>query len=144
MVTIDRWRISFKQETPIDQLIKEMTIVWRWNQHKVSLIAKKVFSFLFNGCWRDRGLYQELAHLSLPTLAQVEPMAKGALLCSIFLGGNINWIFYWHLQFCTLRKRFDFVFISLEIVDKSVPGGDKMGFLQDKLDLIPSLRRLDV
>ena len=51
---------------------------------------------------------------------------------------------YWHLQFCTLRKRFDFVFISLEIVDKSVPGGDKMGFLQDKLDLIPSLRRLDV
>ena len=112
----------------------------------MSLIAKKEFSFLFTGCWRDRGLYQELAHLSLPTPAQVEPMAmaKGALLCSIFLGGNINWIFYWHLQFCTLRKRFDFVFISLEIVDKSVPGGDKMSFLQDKLDLIPSLRRLDV
>ena len=111
----------------------------------MSLIAKKkVFSFLFNGYWRDRGLYQELAHLSLPTLAQVEPMAKGALLCSIFLDGNINWIFYWHLQFCTLRRRFDFVFISLEIVDKSVPGGDKMSFLQDKLDLIPSLRRLDV
>ena len=107
------WGRATAESRSSKSLLSSSTFWWRSLLLRRVNLQKKVFSFLFNGYWRDRGLYQELAHLSLPTLAQVEPMAKGALHCSIFLGGNINRIFYWHLQFCTLRKRFDFVFTSI-------------------------------